>query len=514
MNTSKFIGLILLACMVSFGCDLGTGNTNNNNPEIPSNHDTPETITIDNLSVKTTGIKSLYVSNIPVNNSSRAVSNDSVIQTLSYINNVGQNTPFFFISPSGKNIVLNVSNLNQLDEKRILVDFNSFYEITVDENVYTIGDTITNTGRALIDMKTGKVYDFKEYNNIQFASNDLLFTLENQTLYKIDLNNVSVATPLNNSTYTPIDVLDPSIIINNKIIGYYGFYGGIEGDRYSFDINNTFPPKQITNCYLTSGICSFINVNTPITFYNYLARSNNEEQPANGIIIQDLSGSSWYFTLNQYVTTGSSTVGHFGIGVSGNGNQYFIGKISLDDDGEFFVSDYSTSNNNFNIISNEKINMFCFDMSNNGYINILDYTKDYKNNGLTFVFNNGFIKLKKKSNGIQIESTALSMPTVNKNNSFINKDNYLYYIEGSSIKRLYLSSGNSPETVYANSRLLTGGSNQDFLIATGNNLVFYQFADDNMTVNTYSIPMYQQETNPKLLSANSAEIRNIVEFDF
>jgi hypothetical protein len=179
-----------------------------------------ETITIDKLAIKTTGIKSLYVSNISVNTSSRAVSNDSGIQILSYINNMGQNTPFFFVSPSGKNIVLNVSNLQQLDEKRILVDFTSFYEIIVEENFYAIGETISNSGRAL--MESGKVYDFKEYNNIQFASNDLLFTLENQTLYKIDLNNVSVAIPLNNSTYNPITSLDPPIVFEDKIIGYSG----------------------------------------------------------------------------------------------------------------------------------------------------------------------------------------------------------------------------------------------------------------------------------------------------
>jgi hypothetical protein len=502
----KMIGIVLLVIFVFIGCDLGTDN---DTPE------TPETITINNLSVKTTGIKSLYISNIPINNGSRAVSGDSVIQTLSYINNAGQNTPFFFVSPSGKNIVLNVSDLQQLDSKRILVDFTSFYEITTEENVYTIGNTTPAYGRALIDMEGGKVYDFKEYNNIQFVSNDLLFTLENNTVYKIDLNNVSVATPLNNPSYNPIDILDPSIIITNKIIGYYGFSGDLEGNRYSFDINNAFPPKQTTNANLTPEICSFITGdNIPITFFNNFVNDDNV-QPANGIIIQDLSGSSWYFTLNQYVNTGSSTSGFSSIGIYGNGDKHFIGKISINDDGNFLVSDYSTNYNGFSITMYEKINMFCFDMSNNGRINILDYTKDYKNNGLTFLFSNGFINLKKKANGIQVESTALTIPNVNKNSSFINKDNYLYYIEGSSIKRLYLASGNSPEMIYSNSRLLeSGADNIDFLSATGNYLVFYQFADDNISVNTYSLSMYQPGAQPKLLSSNSADIRDIVELDF
>jgi hypothetical protein len=198
----KMIGIVLLIGFLFVGCDIGTGNKEND-----------ETITINNLSIKTTGVKSLYISNISVNNGSRAIGGNSVIQTLSYINNTGENSPLFFTTPSDKNIVLNVSNLRQLDEKRILVDFSSFYAITIDGNVYTIGETIATSGRALIDMKSGKVYDFKGYNNIQFVSNDLLFTLENDTVYKIDLNNVSVATPLNNATYNPIIKIAPQFII-------------------------------------------------------------------------------------------------------------------------------------------------------------------------------------------------------------------------------------------------------------------------------------------------------------
>jgi hypothetical protein len=162
----KFVGILLLMVLVFVGCDLGSGNTSDNNINNDNGDTNNETIVINNLSIKTTGIKSLYMSNIPVNSSSKAVSSDSVIQTLSYINNAGQNTPFFFTSPSGKNIILNVSDLQQLDGKRILVDFSSFYEITVNENVYTIGETISNIGRALIDMESGKVYDFKQYHNI------------------------------------------------------------------------------------------------------------------------------------------------------------------------------------------------------------------------------------------------------------------------------------------------------------------------------------------------------------
>jgi hypothetical protein len=327
--------LILVSVLLVFGfmaCDLGSGNTDNNN-----NY---ETMAIENLSIKTTGVKSLYVSNIPVSNSLKAVNSSSFIQTLSYINNDGQNTPFFFVSPSGKNIVLNVSSLQQLDGKRILVDFSSFYEITVNENVYTIGETIFNSGRALIDMESGKVYDFKEYHNIQLVSNDLLFTLEDQTLYKIDLNSMSGAVPLNNTAYNPIYQLDPPLLFGNKVIGYSGATS-INGEHFSFDINNTFTPQKVVNALLTPEMCSFIGISFQILF------SENGLNP-NGLIITDLEGSHWYFTFNYPI---------LGLGIvdsnpeKTNGEKHFIGKLSIADNGKVIISNYLEGQNGFSIRS-------------------------------------------------------------------------------------------------------------------------------------------------------------------
>ena len=501
----RFICALLLICMVFVACDMG--NNGNDDDGFFS------------ISNRNMGIKSLYISNISVNGNGRAASG-STIQTLSYINNLGQNMPFFFVSPSGKNIVLSVSEVQQLDDKRFLVDFDSFYEITAEGNVFTIGETIYTSGRALIDMKSGKVFDFNGYNNIQFVSNDLLFTIENQTLYKVDLNNISVAVSLNNPTYNPIYQLDPTLIFENKIIA---FQENNRGEHFVFDINNMFPPQKMKYASLTSGICSFDIRNeyyirdNILLFYKWGSSATSYNYDfVNGIVMVDLSGNPHFYTFYGFSRY-----------VDGDGTKYFTCRLSIDDDGNILLSDsyegdhtFSTNwetQNDYDGLSTIFL-MNSAGIGKSGYLNspygqrILDDV--IKSQSIILYSSNGFIHLKKKANGIQVESTALSMPKVDANSSFINKDNYLYYMEGSSIKRLYLASGETPEVVYTNSRLLTSGTSIDYLTASGSNLIFYQYANDNVSVNTYSLAMYQQGATPKLLATSSIDVRDIIELDF
>jgi hypothetical protein len=498
----KIIGVILLIGLLFVGC-----------PQPNNDDDDDETITLESLSIKTTGIKSLYVSTIPVNDSSRRTGDDT-IRTLSYISE-GQNTPFFFVSPSGKNIVLNGSSLRQLDDKRILVDFSSFYEIIIEDNVYTVGETIPYFGRALINMESGKVYNFTNYNGVQFASNDLLFTLEGSTLYKIDLNNISTAVPLNNPTYNPVGLIDPPLVITGKILvfGTHSLYRIDRSNRYGIDINNAIPIKKITNTYLTGDMCSFISNPEGIKALFYRTYSDDNGSLSNGIIIKDHAGNLWFYYSNKSV--GGIDVDiytHHSIAVGGE--DYFIGKLSVDNEGNVSLADYYEGSLTFEPDISTECSMFILDKSNAGKIGNIGDPEYYNNNGIIITFRNGLISFKKEASGIDIQSISLTLPVLDKNSSFIDKDNYLYYIEGSSIKRLHLATGGTPETMYSNSRLLTGGSDQSFLIATGNNLVFYQYANDNITVNTYSISMYQPGATPKLLSTNSVDIKSIVELDF
>jgi hypothetical protein len=485
----KIIGIVLLV-FVFMACDLGSGNNGNNNIE---------TITINDLSIKTTGIKSLYVSNIPVNSSSKAVSGPT-IQTLSYINNDGQNTPFFFVSSSGKNIVLNVNSLQQLDDKRILVRSDSYSVVDIAGNTFTI----TGTGSLrysfsgsgyLIDFEKNRIYDFIDWN-IKFIHNDIIYASgNNYTIYKIDINNISTAIPLNNSDYFKISSIK-SVVFGNKIIEI--------DHNYVIDINNAYPITKLKDTYITNEMCSFIPTGNPYKVDFVVSLT--------GLTFKDLTGNVWFFVAGGK-TPGLNTYNYHPD--FGNPDKYFFGKINIDNDGQAFLTDCVESSFSFTPTYTTSSDIFVMNSAGNSNNVSLG---GVVTNTIIIICDDGFITMTRKANGIQVESTALSINLPESNyygKSFI-QNNYLYYLDNTIIKRIHLSTGSSVETIYSNSRILTSGSvSGGYIYPTGDNIIFYQFADDdNTTINTYSLPMYQQNPTPKLLSTSSANIRDIVELNF
>jgi hypothetical protein len=483
MKTLKLIGLIGILCIAVIGCDLGTGGNNNN-----------ETFTIGDLKVKDSE-KSLYLSNVSVNNGSRAVS-DFTIQTLAYINSNGQNAPFAFITPSGKNIVLEVNQLRQLDDKRIVVEFYSYYEITIVGNVYTIGEKtdVTSTvswtasKQALIDMVSGKVYDVSGYVIHILDENNIYATLNTSIIYKISLNDLSTAIPLNNPEYYSLDNVGIPYVFNNKIIA----------SNYVLDVNLAFSPKTLKNAFITNTMCSFIPVSDPCEAIFLGIRR--------GLLIQDLTGNLWYFI------TGGRIPGfdYYDRPDFGQNEKYFLGKLSIDNDGQVILSDYYEDIFSFTPDASYPVGYsgFIFSMNSSGSGSLgTNFTKD-----LLLMYRNGFVRIRREISGFRVESVVLTIPFVD---DFFIKDDYYYYLEGTSIKRLYLSSGSTPETIYTNSRILTGVWKPFGIFkSSGDTIIFYQFAEDNITVNTLTLNVNKLGSAPALLSTSEVEIQNILELDF
>jgi hypothetical protein len=303
---------------------------------------------------------------------------------------------------------------------------------------------------------------------------------------------------LNNVAYNPIGSIYPPTIINNKALT--GLHTG-----YSFDINSQFPPQPVKDAVITSDMWSDVGVSNSFEAFEYF-----------GIVLQDLEGIPWCFAY------AGSNIFAYAYGGRGPSNSYFISKVSINDEGQILLPEYFegslafTTDRSYDRLQGggTAASIFLLNSANTGRIRSWTSREIYNANGMIIVVTNGFISLKKKASGIQVESTPLSFPALDRTKCLINKDNYLYYLEGTAVKRLYLASGSSPETVYSNSRILTSAAGQDLLTASGNNLVFYQFETDNITVNTYSLPMYEPGAEPRLLSSVSADVRDIVELNF
>jgi len=517
-----------------------TTTTDDGNATTTTNDDDSTTTTnsgngsiiITDLSVKDTNIRSLFISNITASigasynkfsgankNVATRSDNSFVIQTLTYINSSGQNVPFFFVTPSGKNVVLNVESLKQLDNKRMIVDFNYFYVITIEGNVYTISDSISvyNYGSVLIDMEKNKLYDFSDYRYTgdKIVDNDLLFLIKSTTIYKIDLNNISTAIPLNNSQFDPVGYFGFQFLFGNKIIAAEW---GTSSWRV-FDINNNFTPKELQSgsLVLTEELLSSFGIEFEyddedghwVFKYDYY----NLTIPSN-VIMQDLSGNIWTIGFNNFRWENNSDPFNR---KEVREKVYFIGKLSIDDDGKFCSSDFSLNKGGrVDIIGgySEDVYEFIFDSANNG--RYMYYTD--KCNSIMFLYNDKFITLKKKANGIDVAivpfATPFTIPSLSDRTCFINKDNYLYYLEGKSIKRFYISATGTSETVYTNDRMITSAPNINYITATGSDLIFYQYAEDNITVNTLSLAMYKPNATPQIMASELVEIKSIVEFNF
>jgi hypothetical protein len=396
--------------------------------------------------------------------------------------------------------VLNVSDLQQLDDKRILISSDSYSIIDIVGNTFTIIETVdlrhphnSSLGSYVIDFEKNKIYDFVDWE-IYFLQNDIIYANPHSyTLYKIDINNISVATPLNNSEYFLIRSVIPAVF-NNKIIG--------DDNHYVIDVNNNFPITPLKYSYITNEMCSFIPSGD--SYKVDFVVSNT------GLTFQDFNGNVWFFIaggktpgLNTYNSNPDF----------GSPNKYFFGKINIADDGQAFLTDCVEDSFSFTPTYKTGSDTFFMNSAGNGSNNYV-FGRIIKNN-MIIICDDGFITIKIKANGISVETTALTPGQYDNSKSSFIQDNYLYYLDNTTIKRIHLSTGSSVENVYSNSRILTSGSvDYNYMYPTGNTIIFYQFAEDNVSINTYSLPMYETNPIPKLLSTSSVDIRNIVELDF
>jgi len=476
------------------------------------------------------GVKSVYLSDIPVQGSGRAAAGGDPISSLSYISSTGQNAPVLFSTPSGKKqFIFDVTDVEQLGERCIIITITGYYEVTSTgaAGSYTVGEKVntewdndkywdekTNSFifvkalySVLIDMKNGKLYDFSEFQPgwntnwpVRFMEGDIIYTAKdtwnNGTVYKINMSTASVdsalqAVPLNNNAFIPINSICLPYTINNKLIGSKSVSPYWYENIISLDVSGTKQPQVYKS---PQPYVDIFNTN---------------------VLIRDLTGKPWAFFGDSSYTDGSYTY------------TYSIAEVSIDDTGQCTLNigengDLALACEDFSFLSS----LFTFNAAGVGNAYNVDYynserasyyrLRSFLNNGVVTIYPTGFIRLYPEVDGITVESVKLDMPNVYLGGkSIISSENYLFWLENKTIKRMKLAVGGTPQDVYSNSGIMDIVTTRDLLTASGRKLIFYQYAEGSATeVHTYSLDMYNPNAQPELLATNDAEVRSIVELNF
>ena len=378
--------------------------------------------------------------------------------------------PYFFIGSFFQLLKLICYNIEQVGEKRIIADFSGMYEVEeTDKDGVVFKVKHYKSGRTLIDMETGILYDFSEYTNPQgsnwfFADGNTLYAIKRNysagvstgALYKIDLTNIGTAIPLNNPEF--ISVASISVKVGDRVIC------STNGGYYSFDSDGILPPKEVI------GDTLWLQVG------NYFIDSKN-----------DVWGYDFFVVIGSYY------------------DKYKIYKITIDDNGQLdksYLPDGTFSSIPEGVYSNTL------------FISSSDGSSRF------YIASGGVVIVKKdpSGSGIKIEGIAKTI-SANRKDEFIH-NNYLYWLDessGKSINRLELIDSSTAGTIYSDSSIVTsiGGqsSGKKTISLSGNKIIFYQYFSAT-SVGTYSLSLSDLSALPVLISTSNAEVDNIIELKF
>ena len=493
------VSLVFSALNIT-SCDMGNSSGDSGNNGIGTD--------IGQLqSVKTKGIKSVYTSNIGIKNGSqssvRAALSSADIQTLSYINDDGKNTPVIITTSTGKEVVLQMTDAFQVGTKRLVVKYSAAWEIaeieTDEEGIeYELVTKHFQSGQTLINMETGKLYEFSSYPmSSNIVDGNILYTVKDGTLYKIDLENISSAVPLNNSTYNSVDGI--SMLLGDKIIA------SISMKDYAFDVNSASTPKAVKSFDAGSLTPIPFNVGGDRFYLNspedgmYYMGSYGLNHGNN--IKKDNSGNVWFymFAFNQF---------HI-INTPDPAKYYIMGQISIDNFGQLSISNYSNNTLSFDPASGVTT---AYQMDNIATLEAED--------AIYILRYNGYIKISKTltSSGFDISSYGRTMPNeywalTDKHPKIWLYKNYLYWMYGTDIKRMLLSQNSSEEIIFSDVDIVDTDNGATSLLLSGDKLIFSKYVNAT-TVSTYSLAIDNLTVSPVLLSTDIQDIVNIMELDF
>jgi len=282
--------------------------------------------------LKQNGLKTLYFGNFIIdsqNKSRDVIFSDTFIKTLTYVNENDDFRPITFLTSTDKEVALKIDHILQIGTKRIIIRFTELYEVKKgNDRELKFLSMNSASGQILINLETGKIYDFSKFDTIEHkpnylvSGNELYVNDPSGTLYKINLNNITAAVPLNNPDHFKFGRLYYKL--GNKIITSEG----------SFDINQDSPPKKILPVLLKDAI-SYDNTTFPLR--RGYGDKEIGETGLSGLIklgdtdsyMVDNFGNVWIYCFFRFFDL---STGPF--------KRYFAGRLIINDDGQLGIVNY------------------------------------------------------------------------------------------------------------------------------------------------------------------------------
>jgi hypothetical protein len=440
---------------------------------------------IGEVSMLNASFENIALSQMPVFTQARSLEKQQ-IRTLTHVDADNKLAPLIFNSTTGRLISLKISNVRQINTQFLIIQYDALLEIEIDDETI-IKQEETKSGRALIDFQSGSVYNLSDYDiNNSLVKENYLFITKNQTIYRIALDDIDIATPLNNPAF---DVAgDLLFIINNKIITTSG---------KSFDIDAAFSPKSIGVFFVTEG--TLTGAGQPFSSAVAVHSWNN------GVLF-DSAGDLWGYRF------------------SNERDKIAYYKLNIDDNGATIVTEYNEYNIGFNLTGagGTKHTFSISPLTDYGDIySELDGFKWADAYGDHIVVGaNGFVKIVKDiSNGIAIEKGALvfpvDFPTRYQYPIYHNMSIYWNTSSYNSIRKMDLA-GNNYSEIYSHPDLLNSPSSSvwgqlKMLELLGDSLIFYQYITAT-TIGTYSLPVGSD--TPVLIADSKVDIEKVMKLSF
>lgn len=459
-----FVSVSLIACG-------GGGDTTNNNGSTvqpPIEKPSTDIGNIISVNININTLSNLTLSSLPVVNSvvNPSLVSETSIRTLSVMTADKGIAPVTFKMSSGKNAILTFSDAFHLNKEFIAVAFNAVSEVDIGSGSDTpkIVQELNKSGKALISLFTGKIYDVSAYKiSNSIVQNSTLYTTDdNGGLFKIDMNNLSNAIPLNNPKFNPAGPI--KFIIDGKLIS----------NGYSFDINAEIPAKAIIPTFE-----SIDHIPLPVS---------------SGVAVHDWNDG--------YVIDSNKNLWAYRI-VSGT--KIAIYKLDIDDNGKTLVSNYSEFTVPFNLRGYP-----------GGALDTFNIDNTYKYGNKVIVGGAGYCKIEvNPAGGVKIQAQPLSFTGIDYPASYqfpLLRDMNLFWITSYNNQVMKMDLTNNTLTqVYSDKGLVTSNKpeflEKKLLQIVDDSLIFYQYTSAT-SVGTFSLSI-KETTPPVKISTNQVNARSI-----